>query len=164
MRVFGRKISLFVVWAVLSLVVLPAFATVYRPGLVQAKLTGTDITATGQCTKYPSNLLATVSATNLDRTLDTMMANFTAADSSTSCSNAVSGLKWNWNDFTTFAYEGEIWLQADATYNMFEQGDDGAAIVVEGAIITTAGTTSRWQGGTGASFAPVKTGWHRFNA
>lgn len=144
-----------------------AQATVYRPGLVQARFVASDVTGQNQGTKYPSNLLATVSATNLDRTLDTMMANFHGdgnAYLTTPCTNPVSNARWFWSDYTTFAYEGEIRLQAGVAYNMFEQGDDGAAIVIDGTIILTADTTSRYQNGTGASFSPVATGWHRFNA
>ncbi len=140
-----------------------AHAVVYRPGLIQAKVSG-DVTGKNQCSNYPSNLTSTVSAELLDRTLDTMMANFRAENANTYCLNPVSGKSWNWDNYITFAYEGEIWLESGVAYNMFEQGDDGSAVLVDGAIVTTAGATSRWQSGTGATLTPTRTGWHRFNA
>ncbi len=136
----------------------------WQPGLIQAKIKG-DPSGKTMPSKWYTNLLETVAAENLDVTAGTLMVDQNFGNESASVVNTFldSGKTWNWNNYSTFAYEGQIYLEGGVTYWFWQQCDDGAAIMIDGEVVVSAGTTSGWQNGFAASHTPTRTGWHDLN-
>ena len=129
-------------------------ATVYRPGLFQGKYGCTS-------SAYPNwnQNLRSLAANMTDRTLGSIMA-----DTTSSSSNAVSGVVWDWTgDNMTYGYEGYIWLDSGKTYQIWECNDDGAALRLDGTFMlsNSVATVSGYNEGVRKSTMSVATsGWH----
>src|SRR5574344_2192570 len=114
------------VLAVVSLMMAtPAFATVYRPGLIQAKFnTSKD---------YSSDILT---ASGAEVVPGTVMADVAADENSAATqgyTNAITGTVYHWNkQNTTFGYKGQIHAAAGTTYTFGKYFDDGTLILVGG--------------------------------
>ena len=129
------------------------FTGKYAAGLVQAKY-GCDKS------KYPdfSVDLSSVSVANLDRTPGVVMSE-TGAD----YVNPLSGVKWSWENNTTYAYFGEMWFEGGRTYNFFHCVDDGVAIELDGEWLTrqSAENVSGYNAGVTKVQKTYETsGWH----
>ncbi len=141
---------------------IPAFAA-WQPGLLQAKITG--VPANKSKPAWQTNLRENVAPENLDVTAGTLMVDQNFSSSSVTVVNEFQGSRktWNWDNYSTFAYEGQIYLEGGVTYWFWSQCDDGAAIMIDGEEVVSAGTTSGWQNGFAASHTPTRTGWHDLN-
>ncbi len=141
--------------AVFVLSVFCAEATVYRPGLIQAKF-DTDVKPFGTLT--PEIIASSTS----DRIPGVVMANIKTDESgyaaaANSYSNQWSGLVWNWNkQRTTFGYAGQIYLEAGTTYAFGKQLDDGATIHIDGVQWISNGTHTAF---VSTNFTAAATGW-----
>ena len=147
---------------------LTANATVYRPGLLQAKFDGNDIEFKSSNTRPSllSNLVENASA-QLDYTYGTFMANMSVGSSTAANTNSWSGNSCAWNsEYTLFAYEGEIFLKEGQTVAMVGCFDDGSAAVVNGVTLFDQGSASGYNGGAtcAATFTAEASGWYPVNA
>lgn len=138
-----------------------AHAVVYRPGVIQVKYG-----CAGNSQPDFDHDFGSVPADQRDHTLGFFMTWSDAGDSSQKFLNPLTGISWNWNDFTTFGYEGRIWLEGGVTYTLYTRFDDGAAMFVDGelAIAQPAGT-SGYNSGTGPqTFSRASSGWYPVRA
>ena len=146
---------------------LVAEATVYRPGMVQAKFAGADINFDHNAVpSLISNLTENVYA-KLDYTYGTFMANMSVGNSTAAQTNPWSGGSSAWNsNYTLFAYEGEIFLANGQTVAMAGCFDDGSAAVVNGVTLFNQGDSSGFNGGANclATFTAPSAGWYPVNA
>jgi hypothetical protein len=132
-----------------------AQATVYRPGVLQVKYACASSSQADL--DYDFDLVA---GANRDWTLGFFMTWFSADNASTKFFNPLTETYWNWNDNTTFGYEGMIWLEGGVTYTVYTRFDDGGALVVDGNVVITQGNSSGYNTSVGTrTFTPDATGW-----
>ena len=77
--------------------------------------------------------------------------------------NPYTGTQWDWQNNTTYYYEGEMFFKGGVTYNFFHCIDDGAAIELDGEWLTrmASGDKSGYNVGvTKASKTYASDGWH----
>ena len=77
--------------------------------------------------------------------------------------NPYTGTQWEWQNNTTYYYEGEMFFRGGVTYNFFHCIDDGAAIELDGEWLTrmSAGNVSGYNAGVQkASKTYTADGWH----
>src|SRR5574344_899685 len=130
-----------------------ASAVVYRPGLFQGRYG----CVADSWPNWDQDLRA-LEANMTDRTLGSIMA-----DTTGSAVNPISGKTWTWSDYTTFGYEGYIWMEAGITYRLFHCMDDGGGIRLDGTFVSKIPTpsTSGYNDGVRQSTMSVDaTGWH----
>ena len=145
-------------------------ATVYRPGLVQAKFKGSAIGfSTSVQPVLVSNLLSQTQYTceGLDFAYGSFMANFSAGNTTAVFDNLWSGNKWGWNgDHTLFAYEGQVYLRQGQTIVATGAFDDGSAMVVNGVTLFQEGDNSGYNvvPSTYNPFTAPENGWYPVNA
>ena len=146
-----------------SLVLLLAFAftaqaTVYRAGFRQGRFW------LNNSKTVPSFDQDTYAANSWDWTLSALMCNVTGNAGAKGYSE-VTGTEWQWQNYYGYAYDGEMWMNADATYTFGGNFDDGSAILVDGAVVWAQGDP----GGTASgynnwvaprNYTPDTTGWH----
>ena len=118
-------LSLVVMFSLLSEV----SATVYRTGLQQFQYK-CNSNAEADLTMRAA---AITDASKLDIVEKTLMASI---NGTSNVNNPVSGKTWKWGDYTTFGYEGVIWLEP-GTYTFWGQYDDGGAVVINDKVIYT---------------------------
>lgn len=148
---------------------LPSSAVVYRPGLLQAKFTGTNIAPADREATLIENLATQTDYTPvgaLDYTYGTLMANSNGGDGGTVYNNFWRGTTHNWANNTLFAYEGEIFVAAGQKLAMGGCFDDGSAAKVNGTKLFTQGNQSGYNKDCTilATFEPTVSGWYPVNA
>ncbi len=157
------SIKYLLVLALFALV--PCAFAAWQPGLIQAKIKGDPASNNKMPSKWYTDLLNTIDPENLDVTAGTLMVdqNFGGEGNKVVNTFMDSGKEWNWNNYSTFAYEGQIYLEGGVTYWFWQQCDDGAAIMIGGEEVVSAGTTSGYNNGFAKSYTPTRTGWHDLN-
>ncbi len=157
------SIKYLLVLALFALV--PCAFAAWQPGLIQAKIKGDPASNDKMPSKWYTDLLNTIDPENLDVTAGTLMVdqNFGGEGNKVVNTFMDSGKEWNWNNYSTFAYEGQIYLEGGVTYWFWQQCDDGAAIMIGGEEVVSAGNTSGYQNGFAASHTPAATGWYDLN-
>ena len=128
-----------------------AVATVYRPGLIQAKFSSANSTTMG----------GTIStAANRERVAGAIMADVQATASNYATvagTNIINGTKWYWDSANSaFGYAGQMYFQAGKTYTFGKYLDDAAKILVGGVQIMNDVTYNNW---VTAKYTPATTGW-----
>lgn len=151
MRILGRCVRLALAAAVAVGCIEIAGATVYRPGLIQAKFnTQKDYTS------------PIVTATGAERVPGTVMADIQADETNYATqtySNTVTGTKYAWNkQNTTFGYAGQMYYSPAGVTNMFGKlFDDGMRIIVGGRQIMDNPTHDAF---ITAAFVTNAPGWY----
>ena len=145
-----RSLSLSVVGGLL-LAFQNVSATVYRPGLIQAKFSSANSTTMGG---------TILTAANRERTAGVLMADVqaTAGNYATVAgTNVVTGTKWYWDSANSaFGYAGQMYFQAGKTYTFGKYLDDAAKVLVGGVQILNDVTYNNWVTG---KYTPATTGW-----
>lgn len=152
-----------------SLVCGAASAVVYRPGLLQARFSGSSLVPKGGEATLVENLRTQTDygmVGSLDCTYGTLMANANGGNGETVYNNIWSGSTYQWSDYSLFAYEGEIFVEAGQTLAIGGCFDDGTAAKVNGSMLFHQGTQSGYNidctfDGT---FTPTTTGWYPISA
>lgn len=122
---------------------LPAFATVYAPGLVQVRLSGSMDKTTSAAVA-----LANGTATNVPGAI--------MASTSGAATNPYDGQSYEWGGNTTWAYFGQMYFEAGKTYYFGKYIDDAGYLVVDGTTIMDNGG---YQDRVVASYTPEASGW-----
>lgn len=161
---------------VLAALVAPVQAKVYRPGLLQGVYQG-------EKTVFPKgNQGAPILVTDLEHqtvldnykplefTYGTFMADNGAGNDSMKFTNPYTGTEWNWPaTYSSFAYEGEIYLHAGDKFVASGRLDDGSAVLLGGADgtwIFKMDSTSGYNGGPSkhTTYTATADGWVKLNA
>ena len=132
-----------VLLSLLLVLALPAFATVYAPGLVQVRLSGSMDKTTSAAVA-----LANGTATNVPGAI--------MASTSSSATNPYDGQSYAWGGNTTWAYFGQMYFEAGKTYYFGKYVDDAGYLVVDGTKIMDNGG---YQDRVVASYTPEASGW-----
>ena len=143
--------------------------TVYRPGLVQVlfkqgSANGFASAASG-VPVLASNLVAKASSDSFAEGPE--FVPYPLMDRDNNVVNPMSGTTWSWpTQYATFAYEGEIRVEAGTTYTFYGRFDDGSAIVVDGALVLLQREDSGYnkQPQVWGDWTATTTGWVPFNA
>ena len=143
--------------------------TVYRPGLVQVlfkqgSANGFASAASG-VPVLASNLVAKASSDSFAEGPE--FVPYPLMDRDNNVVNPMSGTTWSWpTQYATFAYEGEIRVEAGTTYTFYGRFDDGSAIVVDGALVLLQREDSGYnkQPQVWGDWTAPATGWVPFNA
>ena len=169
-----KRLPLLAALAAATLAAAPVRAnTVHRPGLVQMKFTQpSDFGFKTQTSGVPvlaSNLVALASANGLGADLDftpAVFMDYNAGNGPAARQNPISGTSWGWYNWTVYAYEGEIWLEAGTTLQCYGRFDDGEALVVDGKTVVFQGAGSGYNGAPtlATSYTAATTGWVPLNA
>lgn len=141
-------------WGLVTYVVDPELRTtaeapfsprkVYAPGLIQARLGAAyDKTTTKDAA------LANGTAVNVPGAI--------MASTSGSATNPYDGKNYSWGGDTTFAYFGQMYLEAGTTYWFGKYIDDSGYVLVDG---TTVLDNDNYQNLVTGSYTPAETGWH----
>ncbi|MBQ9727549.1 MAG: C10 family peptidase [Kiritimatiellae bacterium] len=129
------------------------------PGFVAPGLMQVRYSCSGS--SYPDFTVTVANNTStygVERTLGPIMADY-----GTSAVNEITGTTWEWANYTTFYYEGEMFFKGGVKYNFFHCVDDGVAIELDGEWFTrqSAGNVSGYNAGvTKASKTFETDGWH----
>ena len=122
---------------------LPAAATIYAPGLVQVRLSGSmDKTTTSAAA------LANGTAVHVPGAIMASTAN--------NATNPYDGQSYAWGGNTTWAYIGQMYFEAGKTYYFGKYVDDAGYLVVDGTKIMDNGG---YQDRVVASYTPETSGW-----
>ena len=122
---------------------LPAAATIYAPGLVQVRLSGSmDKTTTSAAA------LANGTAVHVPGAIMASTAN--------NATNPYDGQSYAWGGNTTWAYFGQMYFEAGKTYYFGKYVDDAGYLVVDGTKIMDNGG---YQDRVVASYTPETSGW-----
>lgn len=127
-----------------GLVPMLLFAETYRPGLMQGRShSRQDWSFTlADSEDPPEHTLGAVMANQQDRNRYT---------------NPLTGNSFEWEDNTTFAYWGEIFLQGGVKLTVGKLLDDDGLIVINGNVILN---NSNWNEFATGSYTPPVTGWY----
>ncbi len=140
---------------VLCAVLSPVFAA-WQPGLIQARISDDPNAANKAPSQWYRDLLETISEENIDFTYGTLMADVRNAN----LTNPRTEKKWSWTNYMTYAYEGQIFLEGDKTYNFYVQCDDGGAIFIDEQEVVNTETVSHHNFGRTGLHTPAATGWY----
>ena len=141
-RIFRIAIAGVLVFSAAA-IALPVGATVYAPGLVQVRLSGSMDKTTSAAVA-----LANGTVTNVPGAI--------MASTSGSATNPYNGQSYAWSGNTTWAYFGQMYFEAGKTYYFGKYVDDAGYLVVDGTKILDNGG---YQDRVVASYAPAETGW-----
>ncbi len=136
----------------------------WQPGLIQLKITG-DPANNSTVPAWYTDLLKDALPDEWDVTAGALMAEQHFDNEKGSIKNTFlnSENTWMWENYTSYAYEGQIYLKGGVTYQFWQQVDDGAAIRINGEVVVSAGTSSGANGGSSGFFTPAADGWYDLN-
>ena len=132
----------------------------YAPGLLQVRYSCSG-------SSYPDFDVTVATAANystyaVERAPGPFMADI-YGNAGVKGTNPYTGTQWEWQNNTTYYYEGEMFFRGGVTYNFFHCIDDGAAIELDGEWLTrmASGDKSGYNVGvTKASKSYASDGWH----
>ncbi len=143
-KTIGTRVALAVSVALLLPAALPVRAgTVYRPGLWQAPLSGDA--------NWKADIL---SAAGVERAPGTMMAEITKAAGT---NNPITRTTFNWGDYQTWGYAGQMYMRGGVTYHFYKFVDDSGNYVVDGETILKNHTSH--DKFAHCQYIPQTTGW-----
>ena len=115
------------------------------PGLLCDAFTGTSL-----------NTASSVGSGFPHRELGPVMGLISQGDASQSYSSPLDGMTTTWQEYITFAYVGQIYLEAGKTYTFGMNIDDWEYLKIgTRVLINNTGNSFKT-----ASFTPASTGWH----
>ena len=115
------------------------------PGLLCDAFTGTSL-----------NTASSVGSGFSHRELGPVMGLISQGDASQSYSSPLDGMTTTWQEYITFAYVGQIYLEAGKTYTFGMNIDDWEYLKIgTRVLINNTGNSFKT-----ASFTPASTGWH----
>ncbi len=165
-----RKISV-VCAVVLCTVLSPVFAA-YHPGLIQAFFPDDPATDQKVAPEWHTNLLENVDEDYLDFVLTTIMTSkkFSPVTMPTPGKGYVNeypgreAKEWYWEKYSTYAYEGEIYLELGKSYNFYVRGPRGGKIKINDVEIVnnTSVNNPKYQPYSRV-YEPQEEGWHKIN-
>ena len=126
----------------------PVSVNSFKPGLLQAKFDSEwDTTSTLS------------DASSYDNVSGVIAAYHKAQESNCAFPDPLTGKSYSWNkSHTTFAYFGQMYMEAGKTYVFGEHFDDCASVKVDGNVVFSVISTSSKI--TTASYVCRETGWH----
>ncbi len=151
--------------ALFGALVCAASATVYRPGLMQYRYDCAS-NATADFNKD----FSTIASDKVDRTYGCIMGNRSfgnggSGGTKSDVSESATGTRWWWDGNTTYAYVGEIWLNAGKTNCFWGNFDDGSALFI-GDLPTPVFNQGSGSGFSGkaavGTFTAPASGWYAF--
>ena len=133
----------------------------YAPGLMQVRYSCSG-------SSYPDFAVTVATASDysthaVERAPGPFMADI-YGNAGVKATNPYTGTEWDWQNYMTYYYEGEMFFKGGVTYNFFHCVDDGVAVELDGAWLTrqTASNESGYNKGVlKASKSFDADGWHK---
>ena len=133
----------------------------YQPGLAQVRYKYSPNAKT-----YPDFTVTVANNTStyaIERAPGPFMADIYGSSAGVKTVNPYTGTEWDWQNYTVYYYEGEMFFKGGVTYNFFHCVDDGVAIELDGEWLTRQSASNKSgydEGVTRASKAFETDGWH----
>ncbi len=144
----------------------------YHPGLIQAFFPDDPATDQKVAPEWHTNLLENVDEDSLDFVLTTIMTSkkFSPVTTPTPGKGYVNeypgreAKEWYWEKYSTYAYEGEIYLELGKSYNFYVRGPRGGKIKINDVEIVnnTSVGNPKYQPYSRV-YEPQEEGWHKIN-